>query len=243
MDDPTMYLVEPEEPEASITKGFANPLALLNYASPSAWINEAITELTGFDVMGWMGNAVAGDWAAIYKFGDAMENLAKFQSLLGVNVQMQVEIAERSWQGNAAAAADQYFASLGQAASVQQIPLRDVRDRYHKAAIGAWELSNQLGNILQALADKAVLAGISALAGSVLAETGVGAVVGYGVAAVTVADMLSDINKASTKIQSFGGVIIGMFGGGMDMGSMGDGGELNNYPLPAGAYDNLLVAS
>ena len=83
-----------------------------------------------------------------------------------------------------------YFSNLAAATSGQQLALRDIGENYHNAALGAWQLSNQLGNILQALADKAIIAGIAAAAGTVTAETGVGAVLGYGVAALVVVDML-----------------------------------------------------
>ena len=39
MDDPTDFLKEPGEPDASVSNGFANPLDLFNYVSPSAWIS------------------------------------------------------------------------------------------------------------------------------------------------------------------------------------------------------------
>jgi hypothetical protein len=238
MDDPTRFLVEPAEPDAGISKGFANPLDLFNYVSPSAWINDAIRGLTGLDVFGWMSDALAGDWAAMYKFGDAAGNLAQFAQQLGINIQQQAIALRPVWQGNAADAAYQYFSGLAAAVSGQQLPLEDVRDRYHKAALGAWELSDQLGNVYQALADKAILAGVAAAAGTALAETGIGAVIGYGAAALIVVDMLTLVNRASTLIQTFGAAILALFGGGIELGSMGDGGELTKYPLPADAYEH-----
>src|SRR4051794_32391649 len=43
VNDATLKLVAPGKPDASTTQGFANPLDILNYASPSAWINDAIS--------------------------------------------------------------------------------------------------------------------------------------------------------------------------------------------------------
>lgn len=76
MDDPTAFLTQPGEPDDSVSNGFANPADLFNYVSPSAWINSAIESLTGFDLFGYCTDWVGGDWAAIWKFGDAMANLA-----------------------------------------------------------------------------------------------------------------------------------------------------------------------
>ncbi len=110
---------------------------------------------------------------------------------------------------------------------------------YRGAAVGAWELSNQLGNLLQALADRAILAGIAAAAGTVTAESGVGAVVGYGLTALLVTDMLRTVNKAAVRIQKYGALILGFFGTAMDI--FGQGGDLSKVPLPAGSYDHPAV--
>lgn len=234
MDEPTDFLREPAEPDDSVSNGFVNPLDLFNYVSPSAWINSAIEGLTGIDVFGYFTDWVSGDWAAMWKFGDAMANLAECMQQIGINIQQGMLQLDDRWDGNASDAAFQYFSGLGAATSGQQIALRDSQEAYHKAANGAWQLSNQLGNILQALADKAILAGVTAAAGTALAETGIGAVVGYAATALIVVDMLNLINKASTIINTAGTVILGFFGTGMDIGYKG--GNLSAIQLPNVAY-------
>ncbi|MFU8850721.1 hypothetical protein ACNAW0_07015 [Micromonospora sp. SL1-18] len=234
MEDPTRFLVGPAKPDSSVSNGFANPLDLFNYVSPSAWLNAAIQKLTGVDVFGWMTTWLSGDWEAIWKFGDAMGNLAACMQQIGMNIQQGMVDLDGEWDGQASDAAYQYFSRLASATSSQQLELYEIRDNYHKAATGAWQLSNQLGNILQALADKAIIAGIAAAAGTATAETGVGAVVGYGVAALMVVDMLALINKASTLINTAGTVILGLFGTGMDVAYQG--GDLSAIKLPTLAY-------
>lgn len=234
MDEPTDFLREPAEPDDSVSNGFANPLDLFNYASPSAWINSTIEGLTGFDVFGYFTDWVSGDWAAMWKFGDAMANLAECMQQIGINIQQGMLQLDDRWDGNASDAAFQYFSNLAATTSGQQTALRDSQEAYHKAANGAWQLSNQLGNILQALADKAILAGVTAAAGTALAETGIGAVIGYAATALIVVDMLNLINKASTIINTAGTVILGLFGTGMDLGYKG--GDLSAIQLPNVAY-------
>jgi hypothetical protein len=234
LDDPTALLLPPSEPDASVSNGFANPIDALNYFSPSAWINSAVEGLTGVDVFGWMTGWVSGDWSAIWKFGDAMSNLGDCLQQVAINIQKGVIDLDLSWDGNASDAAYQYFSDFAAAVSGQQRSLYDIVDNYHKAAVGAWELSNQLGNIMQAVADKAVLAGIAAAAGTITAESGIGAVVGYGAAALIVVDMLRLINKASTIINTAGTIIAGLAGGGMDAADQG--GDLSAVPLPSVAY-------
>jgi hypothetical protein len=98
-----------------------------------------------------------------------------------------------------------------------------------------WVLFLVPGAALVALADKAVIAGISAGLGTVTAETGVGAVAGYGVAGLLVVQMLELVNRASTIINTAGTVILGLFGGAADLAYQG-GGDLSAVPLPAVAY-------
>lgn len=234
MDDPTALLKEPGEPDTSLSNGFANPLDLFNYVSPSAWLNEAIANLTGVDVFNWMVSWVGGDWAAVWKFGDAAGYLADCFQQIGANIQQAMTEADKAWDGNASDSAYQYFTSLATAVGQQQGTLDDIAESYHKAASGAWLLASQLGNILQALADKAIIAGISAAVGTVTAETGVGALVGYGVSAIMVVQMLELINRASVIINTAGTVILGLFGTAVDLAYQG--GDLSAVPLPATAY-------
>jgi hypothetical protein len=234
MDDPTTFLVAPGEPDASVTRGFVNPLDMFNYISPSAWINAAIQELTGVDVLEWIAEWLSGEWDAIWKFGDAMGNLAECLQQLGFNIQRGVVDLDLTWDGNASDAAYQYFSSLATALSDQHLPLQNIGEDYHKAALGAWELADQLGNIMQAIADRVIIAGIAAAAGTITAETGVGAAVGYGVSALVVADILTLINKASTIINTGAGAIVTLLGIGMDTAYKG--GALSTIPLPSVAY-------
>jgi hypothetical protein len=87
MDDPAAFLRPPEPPDDSITNGFVNPLDAFNYVSRSAWIDAAIEKLTGVDLIGWVIECLAGDWQALWKFGDAMGNLAQGLQQLGINIE------------------------------------------------------------------------------------------------------------------------------------------------------------
>jgi hypothetical protein len=233
MSDPSAYLVAPSAPDESVSNGFANPLDLFNYVSPSAWINAGIERLLHFDVFGYLTDAITGEWDAIWKFGDALGNLADCLQDLGINIQHGAIDMAGSWEGNAADAAYQYFSEFAAAVSGQQLDLRDLQENYHKAALGAWQLSNQLGNILQAIADKWIIAGIAFAAGTATAETGVG-LVGYGVAGLQAVEMLRLVNQASTKINTYGSIVAGLFGTGMDVGFKG--GDLSTVELPATSY-------
>jgi hypothetical protein len=234
MGDAARYLASPGEPDDSITNGFVNPIDAFNYISPSAWVNDIIEKTSGVDIFGWATDAFTGEWAALYKFGDALNSLAQFMQQVGIDVQHGMLDLDRTWDGNAADAAYNYFSGLAAATSGQQTALHEAAKGYHEAAQGAWQLSNQLGNLLQAIADKAILIGISAAVGTATAETGVGAVAGYGVASWQAIELLNLINKASLIINTAGTVILAAFGGGMTIA--GQGGDLSAVPLPAAPY-------
>jgi hypothetical protein len=88
--------------------------------------------------------------------------------------------------------------------------------------------------VLQAIADKAILAGVSAAAGTATAETGIGAVAGYGIAGYLVLDMLKLANRASVIINSAGTVVLGAFGAVVDATAQTS--HLSDIPLPAAAF-------
>jgi hypothetical protein len=237
MSDPTVALIAPEEPDATAANGFPDPGALFNWVSPTAWINTVVESLTGFNAIGYCTEWVGGDWGAIYKFGDAMINMGRCADLIGVNLQQGMLKLDSDWDGNANDAAYNYFTSLSSSLSQLRTALTDLGESYHKAANGAWGLANQLGNLIQNLADSAILAGMIAGGSTALMSTGVGAIVGGpGYVAVTliIADMLMMVNKISTIINTGMMVIFGAFGMGMDMAYKG--GNLDNIPLPATAY-------
>lgn len=234
MGEAKLCLTEPGVPDESITNGFVNPLDVFNFLSPAAWVNDVIERVGGIDLFGYATDAFTGEWTALYKFGDAMANLARFMQQLGMDVQAGIHQLDTTWHGNAAEGAYTYFSSLAAAVSAQQAALSAAADGYHEAARGAWQLSNQLGNVLQAVVDKAVIVGVSGAVGTVTMETGVGALVGYGVAAWQALELLELINKASLIINTAGTVILAAFGGGMTIA--GQGGDLSAVPLPAAPY-------
>lgn len=234
MEDPQSYLVEPGEPETSVSQGFANPLDLFNYISPTAWANELINEFLHIDLLGWCTECLAGDWQALWKFGDAVGNLAKAMQAIGMNIQAAELRVDQSWHGNAADSAFNYFSGLAAATSGQQLAMWNAEEGYHKAAAGAWQLANQLGNIVQAVLDALIIAAIASAAGTVTAESGIGAVVGYGLAAIQVARALELANRASQIINTAGTVVLGGFGFVMEAAAQSN--HLSDVPLPAAGF-------
>lgn len=244
MGDPTVFLTPPGEPDDSITNGFLNPTNFLSYASPSAWICKIIQEITGHDPVAEATQWLAGDWSAIWKFGDAMGNLAQFMQELGIEIEQGMLTLDHSWHGNAEDAAYMYFSDLAATVSGQQTAMFNAQDSYHLAAKGAWQFANQLANLLQSIADEAVIAAMTMAASTGAATTGIGAAVGilgYAGSALLVARILDKVNQASQIINYSGMAIMGMFG--LVSDAAAQTGHLSNVPLPVSGFSLPAAAS
>ncbi|WP_155123696.1 MULTISPECIES: hypothetical protein [unclassified Actinoplanes] len=227
-------LVIPGEPDDSMTEGFPDPGDLFNFLSPSAYISAAIESVTGYDVFGSVTDAIAGDWASLYRFGDALKSMAGFLQEVGIQIQSGFLDLDRTWSGNADDAAFVYFSNLASAVSRQQDALAQASNAYHESAKGAYQFSKQLGNILQALVDAALLMAASAAIGTATAETGFGALAGYGLAAYQVTRVLELANKAAIVVSTAWTAIFGTFGLIDDLSNQG--GNISAIPLPGNVF-------
>lgn len=105
------------------------------------------------------------------------------------------------WQGQAGEAASSYFTQLASSASDLRGPLGDIGHEYKVMSDSVWSVNEALGGIVKGLVDSAIIAGIAAAAGTATSATGVGAVLGYGVAAAEVAYMLKLWGQATQLYQ------------------------------------------
>src|SRR5689334_4257383 len=117
MTEATQYLVAPGEPDDSVTNGFVNPVDVFNYLSPSAWVNDIISKTTGVDIFGYATDTFTGEWDALYKFGDALTNLAQCLQQIGIDIQRGMLALDQGWSGNAEDSAYMYFSNLAAAVS------------------------------------------------------------------------------------------------------------------------------
>jgi hypothetical protein len=241
VENPTRHLVDPGDPEPYFGDGYADPFDIFGMISPTHWINEFLKELAGWDVIGWISENFTGEWSAYAKCGMAFENLGRSLQDLGVNIQQGAIDVDKYWDGNAADAAYKYFSDVAAATSGTQVALYKASEEYARAAKGIWLFANQISGIVEAIIDAAVIAGITAAAGTALIETGVGAVVGYGLSALEAARIIELIGKAGTVIQTAGTVIMGI--GGAIVGLAHQGGDLKALALPDRPYDHPAVVT
>ncbi len=240
MEEPTRHLVTPGVPEPSISAGYADPFDFFSILSPTDWTASFLKELTGWDPLGWISRSFMGEWEAFAKCGIAYGNLARACQDLGVNIQEGDLRLDASWEGNANDAAHAYFSDLASKISAMQFALDAAASNYSDAARGAWLFANQVKNVLEVIVDSTVLAAACTAAGTALIETGIGAVVGYGLAAMEVARIIQLLARAAQIIQTAGLVIEGLTGSIMNLADQG--GSLANYPLPRAGYQHPAVA-
>jgi hypothetical protein len=229
------YLVPPTEPDDSMANDFTNPGDIFNYVSPAAWIADIIERISGWNPFDWATEWLTGEWGEFYKFGTALACVGDFMEQFGAEIQKGELRVDQTWSGNGADAAYNYFTEFASAASQLQFPLKDAGHSYHEAARGIWQLSKQLGNVLQAIVDELILTGLTIAAGAVTAATGVGAFVGGSMAAYQTARLLSLLAKASKIANTALMVIMGLFGGAMAIA--GQGGNLSAVRFPEAAFN------
>ncbi|MEV4754475.1 hypothetical protein AB0J86_05050 [Micromonospora sp. NPDC049559] len=91
---------------------------------------------------------------------------------------------ELFWRGHAGDAAVRYFTDLAASVVGLQAPLETVARAYLEMADAVGSAGEAIGGLVKGMIDAAIIAGLAAAAGTVTEETGVGAVVGYGVTGI-----------------------------------------------------------
>ncbi|MCY1144038.1 hypothetical protein OWR29_39095 [Actinoplanes sp. Pm04-4] len=185
-----------------------NKLAWFDYISPTSWMLKGFETVFGFDPVAEVQNKIFGDWEAMAKMSEVVSNSDLALHDLAVNVQSGATQLHTYWQGNAGDTAYRYFTDLATAIENLRPSLKEIADGYKIMADAVWAAGDALGGVIKAICDSAIIAGIAAAGGTATAATGVGAVVGYGVAAVEVANMLRLWGEATKLLQNINAAVL-----------------------------------
>lgn len=234
MDDPIRHLTPPI-PADGLAADHVTITAFMDAISLTFWLNESIDAMLGFNILNEVAKPLVGDWKAVATFGVALEHTARSLQDVGTNVQQSIVTLDQSWEGNASDAAYRYFSDLATRISGIQSPLNHAADEYRSLSNGMWAANDVATGIAKTLADAALISIIAAAAATVTAETGVGALVGYGVAAIEITRMLELANKLTDLIAKVNTYIYGFYS--VAKVTSAQLGTLKNVQLP-GAYDN-----
>ena len=217
-----------------------NPLAFLDNLSPTSWVVEALRAVFGFDPISWLLQRLAGDWEGLATMRPVLANAADALHDLALNIQSGATALNTDWQGNAGAAAYRYFADLATAITTLETPLKQMSEAYRIMADAVWAGCEALGGLVTGIIDHAIIVGIMAAAGTVTASTGVGALVGYGVAAFEIAKMLK-LWENVTSI--YGELLAAVLVFRAEIGSgVSNLGNIRLPQMPGTGYDHPLVS-
>lgn len=157
-----------------------NPLADL--VSPSAWLRQVGIWLFGYDPFEGWAKQFSGDWNAYVHCALAWNAIGAACEAIGRNLTAGAADVVTVWGGNAADRVQEYQLALGAAAT----DLQGVCTRYHelylKAADATKNLFEVVSGMLGRLIDVLVVINAAGAIGTATIETGVGPMVGYGVA-------------------------------------------------------------
>lgn len=208
--DPTDHLKAPPKPH-----GFVGALDTVeNLISPSFWIDAILRDLIGKEPFGETTRFFVGDWEGYARCAEAFERVNKALNAIAVNVAFRNERVGHTWTGNAADTANAYFHRLADAIANQRWVFQKLHREYLKAADAAWFAADQVSTVVNGLADELAFVGIAALTGT-LVSGGTGALIGAGLAAERVLDMIKrwekatkEMNKVLTTWKRFAGVVV-----------------------------------
>ncbi|MCM0674455.1 hypothetical protein NCC78_07105 [Micromonospora phytophila] len=201
--DVTGSLTPPPEPDSP-----PNSLGWMDYISPTSWAMKGFDIVFGFDPISWLQERLFGNWETLATMQPVLANAGTALHDLALNTQTGAATLRQVWQGQAGDAAFSYFTQLSSATGALRGPLNDIGNEYKTMAESVWSINEALGGVIKGLIDAAIIAGIAAAAGTATSATGVGAVVGYGVAAGEIAYMLKLWSQATQFYQQASAAVL-----------------------------------
>jgi len=167
----------------------------------------------------------------------AWEQLASATGAIGDNVDNGLRWLAADWQGQAGDAAMHYFDYMGTSLHSHRDVFEFLHDKYVEMARDVWLVSKTLADLIKAIMDHAIVAGLAVLGAAGLSWTGVGAGISWSVAAWECSQILKLWAEASGKIATIQTAITGFVGlfTGPDAVSLR---EITPQPMPATDYDH-----
>lgn len=234
-------MLTPPSPSEPIPDLADEILSLPDYASPSHWMLIAFDTVFGFNPAEEAAKAVAGDWHGMAEAEDVFNKLTEFEQAVAKNIDDTTAQMFSGWTGEAAEAAQSYFAQLSSAMSQHAEAIDSLARQYHNTAYSVWAICKAMVSTLEMLADILIGLALELAATALLSETGVGLVVGGAIAAylsfkanntwMKVVDLQGKMMIAVTGFSGAAGGLVSTLRG------------LTEVPLPGAPYDNKVVGS
>lgn len=210
-----------------------------NWLSPSYWSLEAVkfvfqTEKDPLEqVLSWF----TGDWASYAKCGEMWANSGSGLKCVTDNLVAGNAKLDQSWNGNAADAAFAYFDTLHKEIEKLGEGMKELETHYREVSLACFETLGLIKGLLTAMADSLILIEVEVAAGTLLAETGIGAIVGYSLAVLEVIKVIrlwQQVTEAYAAAEQ--SVKIAVAAAAALTGTFGI--ALEDLPAPGDSYDH-----
>ncbi|MDF2491761.1 MAG: hypothetical protein K0Q58_339 [Microbacterium sp.] len=170
--------------------------------SPTQWIDT---------VLGWLGAQTmpervlqdfGGRWGDLRTFADTLTGLGALLEDMHGHLASAAGFVGVQWQGNASASAQAYLADLLAVISDADAALSDAGTAFDDYCTGVEEAAEAVSGAMYGLYDAVLVAAIAAAAGGATAETGIGALLGFGTAGVALLRAWALINEVNDTLQN-----------------------------------------
>lgn len=240
--EPTSHLTAPKKPE-EFSQGLL--LDVFNDASdlvsPSYWIMEACNAVFGFNPLDEVIQWFAGDWESFAECASVWQNIGKACDGVAQNLKSGNSALDSTWDGNAADAAYNYFDELAKKLTGCRETFDSLHSTYERLAHAAYSTAEAIKSVIGGIIDGLIIVGIEMAAGTALSWTGVGAVVGYGLAALEITRLIKMWGDATKMFAQAQTIVNGGVGVLEQLGAEIYG-HFQNFPSVGGNYDNPAVA-
>ncbi|QNS03770.1 hypothetical protein [Streptomyces xanthii] len=235
--EPTSLLHAPKAPEefsqGPILDTFNDCADLM---SPTYWVTEAYNAVFGYNPLDEVVQWFAGDWESFAKCGDVWDQFGKAVAAVSDNVEAGNKTLDITWDGRAGDAAYKYFFELAGKLDEVKDQFDKLKTEYDHLSHAAYSTAEAIKGFLGGIIDGLLITAIEISAGTLLSWTGIGAAVGYGLAALEVANMLRLWAKATEAFGNAQAIVNGAVGV-IETIAATLYGSLSTFP-EVGAYDH-----
>ncbi|MFG2192539.1 hypothetical protein [Streptomyces sp. NPDC048639] len=211
--EPTSFMTPPKPPEE-----FSQGLLLDTFndasdlMSPTYWITEAYNMIFGFNPLDEVIQWFAGDWESFAKCAELWTKLGKAFEGVASNLAAGNTTLDGTWSGNAADAAFVYFEGLIKNLNEAKDTLDSLCTEYGQLAHAAYSSAEAIKGVIGGIIDGLLIVALEMAAGTLLSWTGVGAAVGYGLAALEIANILRLWGQATAMFAKAQAIVNGGVG-------------------------------
>lgn len=178
------YLVapSPSEPLPDLAQAI---LGWQSFVSPTYCINWAISQICDVDPFAWLTEWFTGDWEEFSKAGDALTHLDGWTATTRAQLDGVAASLSFGWKGNAADAAQAYFADLAAALTTVETALAGLATDFQSTATGVWMAGQAAVSALAELCDWLIILALELVAAAGTSWTIVGGIAAGAAAAAT----------------------------------------------------------